>query len=126
MVEPNTEATTTHTLAVKRNPRVGDELYTNHNRSRVRDPEGVPFSGFLIQWFRYDPVTDTETEIDGATNEPYFVRHTDADLQLSFTVSFTDNEGNPEVYSFPNAPTQSCRTTFCSATSTGTTRWTRP
>ena len=96
-VEPNTEATTTHTLAVKKNPRVADQLYTNHDRARVRDPEGVPFSGFLIQWFRYDPATDTETEIEGATNEPYFVTHTDADLQLSFTVSFTDDEGNPEI-----------------------------
>ena len=98
VVEPNTEATTTHTLAVKGNPRVGDQIYTNHERGRVRDPEGVPSSSeFLIQWFRYNPDTDTETEIEGATNEPYFVTHTDADLQLSFTVSFTDNEGNPEI-----------------------------
>ena len=98
MVEPNTEATTTHTLAVKGNPRVGDQIYTNHERGRVRDPEGVPSSSeFLIQWFRYNPDTDTETEIEGATNEPYFVTHTDADLQLSFTVSFTDNQGNPEI-----------------------------
>ena len=97
VVEPNTEATTTHTLAVKKNPRVADELYTNHTRSRIIDPEGVPSSGFHIQWFRYEPATDTETEIEGATGQPYFVTHTDAEHQLSFTVSFTDNEGNPEI-----------------------------
>ena len=96
-VEPNTEATTTHTLAVKKNPRVADELYTNHTRSRITDPEGVPSTGFSLQWFRYDPATDTETEIEGATGEPYFVTHTDAEHQLSFTISFTDNEGNPEI-----------------------------
>ena len=102
-VEPNTEATINPLvgpLAVKSNPRVGDEIYTDptfFNSSNITDPEGVPNSGFQIQWFRYDPATDTETEIEGATGQPYFVTHTDADHQLSFTVSFTDNEGNPEV-----------------------------
>ncbi len=103
-VEPNTEATinplVADTLAVKSNPRVGDEIYTDptsFNSSNITDPEGVPNSGFQIQWFRYHPATDTETEIEGATDQPYFVTHTDADHQLSFTVSFTDNEGNPEV-----------------------------
>ena len=102
-VEPNTEATINPLvgpLAVKSNPRVGDEIYTDptfFNSSNITDPEGVPNSGFQIQWFRYDPATDTETEIEGATGQPYFVTHTDADHQLSFTVSFTDNEGNPET-----------------------------
>ena len=99
-VEPNTEATIGplgDPLAVKRHPRVGDELYTNFNRSTITDPEGVPSTGFHIQWFRYDPATDTETEIEGATQEPYYVTHTDAEHQLSFTMSFTDNQGNPET-----------------------------
>ena len=99
-VEPNTEATISplgDPLAVKRHPRVGDELYTNFNRSTITDPEGVPSTGFHIQWFRYDPATDTETEIEGATQEPYYVTHTDAEHQLSFTMSFTDNQGNPET-----------------------------
>ena len=99
-VEPNTEATINplaDPLAVKRHPRVGDELYTNFNRSTITDPEGVPSTGFHIQWFRYDPATDTETEIEGATQEPYYVTHTDAEHQLSFTMSFTDNQGNPET-----------------------------
>ena len=99
-VEPNTEATIGplgDPLAVKRHPRVGDELYTNFNRSTITDPEGVPSSGFHVQWFRYDPATDTETEIEGATQEPYYVTHTDAEHQLSFTMSFTDNQGNPET-----------------------------
>ncbi len=102
-VEPNTEAIINPlvgTLAVKTSPRVGDEIYTDpsaFNSTTITDPEGVPSSGFQVQWFRYNPATDTETEIEGATDIPYFVTHTDADHQLSFTVSFTDNQGNPEI-----------------------------
>ena len=95
VVEPNNEATTVNPLTVKSNPRVGDEIYTTLPW-RISDPDGTTNAVFQLQWLRYDPATETETEIEGATRQPYFVTHADADHQLSFTITFTDDHGNPE------------------------------
>ena len=95
VVEPNNEATTVDPLTVRSNPRVGDEIYTTLPW-RISDLEGTTNAVFQLQWLRYDPATETETEIEGATSQPYFVTHADADHQLSFTIAFTDDQGNPE------------------------------
>ena len=95
VVEPNNEATTVNPLTVKSNPRVGDAIYTTLPW-RISDPDGTTNAVFQLQWLRYDPATETETEIEGATSQPYFVTHADADHQLSFTITFTDDHGNPE------------------------------
>ena len=95
VVEPNNEATTVNPLTVKSNPRVGDEIYTTLPWM-ISDLDGTTNAVFQLQWLRYDPATETETEIEGATRQPYFVTHADADHQLSFTITFTDDHGNPE------------------------------
>ena len=95
VAEPNNEATTVNPLTVKSNPRVGDEIYTTLPW-RISDLDGTTNAVFQLQWLRYDPATETETEIEGATRQPYFVTHADADHQLSFTITFTDDHGNPE------------------------------
>ena len=95
VAEPNNEATTVNPLTVKSNPRVGDEIYTTLPWM-ISDLDGTTNAVFQLQWLRYDPATETETEIEGATRQPYFVTHADADHQLSFTITFTDDHGNPE------------------------------
>ena len=95
VAEPNNEATTVNPLTVRSNPRVGDAIYTTLPW-RISDPDGTTNAVFQLQWLRYDPATETETEIEGATSQPYFVTHADADHQLGFTITFTDDHGNPE------------------------------
>ena len=95
VVEPNNEAT--GTLSAKTSgARVNDVVYIN-GRNTIRDPEGLMNARYALQWKRYDPVTDTETDIEDATDEPYTVRTADAEHQLRFSLSFTDDQNNPEV-----------------------------
>ena len=95
VVEPNNEAT--GELSPKTNgPRVDDVLYTQ-GRGTIADPEGITNAEFTYQWKRYNPVTGTETDIEGATGDPYTVRTADAEHQLRFSISFTDDYNNQEV-----------------------------
>ena len=94
VVEPNNPAT--GTLKPKTpGPRVDDELYTQ-GQGTITDPEGIINAEYTYQWKRYDPVTGTETDIEGATDIPYTVTHADAEHQLRFSISFTDDRHNPE------------------------------
>ena len=95
VVEPNNEAT--GDLSPKTNgPRVDDVLYTE-GQETITDPEGITNAEYTYQWKRYDPVTETETDIEGATEVPYTVRTADAEHQLRFSISFTDDYNNQEV-----------------------------
>ena len=95
VVEPNNEATGTLNPKTK-GPRVDDVLYIE-GRGTIDDPEGITNAEYTLQWKRYDPATGTETDIEGGTGEPYRVRTTDAEHQLRFSISFTDDHNNQEV-----------------------------
>ena len=61
----------------------------------ITDPDGLASAAFSYQWSRDDG--STTTNISGATASTYTLQEEDLDLQVSVTVSFTDDGGNDET-----------------------------
>ena len=67
---------------------VGESLTAT--TSDIADPDGLTNAAFSYQWSRDDG--STTTDISGATASTYTLQEEDLDLQVSVTVSFTDDE----------------------------------
>ena len=61
----------------------------------ITDPDGLASAAFSYQWSRDDG--STITGISRATAATYTLQEEDLDLQVSVTVSFTDDAGNDET-----------------------------
>ena len=81
-------------------PRAGEVLTTT--TSGIADADGLENASFSYQWVRHDPVTNTDTDIPGATGSTYTVTREDRDRAIKVRVNFTDDGGNYETLtSFP-------------------------
>ena len=65
----------------------------------ITDPDGLASAAFSYQWSRDDG--SAITDISGATAATYTLQEEDLDLQVSVTVSFTDDAGNDETLTSP-------------------------
>ena len=65
----------------------------------ITDPDGLASAAFSYQWSRDDG--STITGISRATAATYTLQEEDLDLQVSVTVSFTDDGGNDETLTSP-------------------------
>ena len=81
-------------------PRAGEVLTAT--TSGIADADGLENASFSYQWVRHDPVTNTDTDIPGATGSTYTVTREDRDRAIKVRVNFTDDGGNYETLtSFP-------------------------
>ena len=81
-------------------PRAGEVLTVT--TSGIADADGLENASFSYQWVRHDPVTNTDTDIPGATGSTYTVTREDRDRAIKVRVNFTDDGGNYETLtSFP-------------------------
>ena len=73
-------------------PRAGEVLTATTSGIAAAGLENASFS---YQWVRHDPVTNTDTDIPGATGSTYTVTREDRAVRVR--VSFTDDAGNDET-----------------------------
>ena len=76
-------------------PRAGEVLTAT--TSGIADADGLENASFSYQWVRHDPVTNTDTDIPGATGSTYTVTREDRDRAIKVRVDFTDDAGNDET-----------------------------
>ena len=79
--------------AIAGTARVGETL--SATTSGIADPDGLTSATFSYQWARDDG--SASTDITDATASTYTLQEEDLDLQVSVTVSFTDDAGNDET-----------------------------
>ena len=72
-------------------PRAGEVLTAT--TSGIADADGLENASFSYQWVRHDPVTNTDTDIPGATGSTYTVTREDRDRAIKVRVNFTDDGG---------------------------------
>ena len=75
-------------------PTIGEVLTATV--SGIDDADGLQNASFSYQWVRHDPVTNTDTDIPGATGSTYTVTRQDRDRAIKVRVEFTDDGGNNE------------------------------
>ena len=63
--------------------------------SGIDDDDGLAYAEFAYQWVRSDGGTDTD--IPGANGPSYTPVEADEGKTIKVTVSFTDDQGNPET-----------------------------
>ena len=98
-VEPAANNPATGAPAIYSKPQVGRPLRAD--TSLIADEDGLANAVFHYQWITNDGTADTE--IAGATGVFYTPIAADVGKAVKVTVSFTDDEGNPET--LPSAPT---------------------
>ena len=90
----NANAPATGSPGIDGSPRVGETLTAT--TSGVADADGMTGAAFAYQWIRQDLATQTDTDIEGATDSIYTVAAEDAGQALKVRVTFTDDAGNQE------------------------------
>ena len=83
--------------AITGRAEVGETLTAS--TGAIADPDGLASAAFSYQWSRHDG--STITDISRATASTYTLQEEDLDLQVSVTVSFTDDGGNDETLTSP-------------------------
>ena len=72
-----------------------DEILTA-TTSQIADEDGLTDAAFTYQWIRHNLITNTDTDIDGATASTYTIMSEDEGNAIKVRVTFRDDAGNEE------------------------------
>ena len=75
-------------------PRTGEVLTATTSGIAA---DGLENASFSYQWVRHDQVTNTDTDIPGATGSTYTAKWEDRDSAIKVRVDFTNDDGNYET-----------------------------